>query len=185
MVDIDICKNCFDFDSCNININGHNFLITFMGNGDLYWVYDTNDLDVSSYSFIVDKENYFLYSSFKELYETIKASCYKEDELISSSDVGLYKDGVITWYSDDYPLEDANSFSIEQVLENYKVTFRRSSKTPLVGFNNLSIRICNSGSRYNPYNIPFMRMYNELRSYDYQMHIEEILYQKKLSLKKI
>ena len=45
-----------------------------------------------------------------------------------------------------------------------------------------SIRFRNSGSRYEPFNICFMQMYNELKNYDsncHQIHIEEYLYKQK------
>ena len=45
----------------------------------------------------------------------------------------------------------------------------------------------NSGSRYSPHNIVFMRMFNELQEYYpeyHQIHMEEIEYQKKLQLKR-
>ena len=46
----------------------------------------------------------------------------------------------------------------------------------------MSIRFCNSGSRYAPFNILFMRMFNKLQEvddvndYGHQIHIEEYLY---------
>ena len=53
--------------------------------------------------------------------------------------------------------------------------------------NSVSIRFRNSGSRYNPFNIIFMKMFNKLQEYNpeyHQIHIEELEYQKKLTLKK-
>ena len=54
----------------------------------------------------------------------------------------------------------------------------------------MGIRFRNSGSRYDPFNIVFMRMFLKLQQVDdindfgHQIHIEEFLYQKRL-LKKL
>ena len=53
-------------------------------------------------------------------------------------------------------------------------------------FMTFSVRISNSGSRHNPYNILFMDMYNKLKEYEpnsHQIHLEEYLYNQK-TLKK-
>ena len=174
MVDIEIYKNCFNNDSCSIKVNDDNFIITLMGNGDLYWIYDYDNLDQNEYSFIIDKENTLLYNSFKELYDEIENNSQLKNDLYTS--VKLFNEGIITWYSDDYKVDKANSFSIEKIDENYKVTFKRNINNEL---NDLSIRIFNSGSRYSPYNFCFMRMYNKLVNYDYQIDMGEILYRVK------
>ena len=175
MVDINIYKNCFNYNSCCIKVNGNNFIITLMGNGDLYWIYNYNNLDQNEYSFIIDKENTLLYNSFKELYDEIENSSQSKN--VFYSNVKLFNEGIITWYSDDYKVDKANRFSISKVGDNYKVTFKRNINNEL---GDLSIRICNSGSRYSPYNFCFMRMYNKLVNYDYQMDIDEILYRVKI-----
>ena len=50
----------------------------------------------------------------------------------------------------------------------------------------MGIRISNSGSRYAPFNIVFMRMFTKLQDiddindYGHQIHIEEYLYNQKV-----
>ena len=51
-------------------------------------------------------------------------------------------------------------------------------------YKSYSVRIRNSGSRYGYFNVIFMRMYNKLCQYEpnfHQIHIEEYMYQKKLT----
>ena len=46
------------------------------------------------------------------------------------------------------------------------------------------VRFRNSGSSYDPFNIPFMKFFNKLQEYDpeyHQIHIEEVILQKKLT----
>ena len=73
--------------------------------------------------------------------------------------------------------------SIEEKIDEdtYKLTFKKGiySEVPIQTF---SIRISNSGSRYEPFNTVFMSMYKKLKEYDFnnhQIHIEEYLYSKK------
>ena len=53
----------------------------------------------------------------------------------------------------------------------------------------ISVRFRNSGSRYVPFNIAFMDMYNDMKEVDdvtdkgHQLHIEEYLYETKKLVK--
>ena len=85
----------------------------------------------------------------------------------------------------EYKLFEANNISrfiIEKIDEDtFKLTFKKGiySEVPIQTF---SIRISNSGSRYEPFNTVFMSMYKKLKEYDFnnhQIHIEEYLYNKK------
>lgn len=166
----------------DIIINNEIFNIYFMGNLDLYWNYQYNgnilDCDDSKY-FIITKENYFLYNLFDKLYNDIKN--YQTDTY--SYDL-LFHDNKVEWRSDDCFYEEASRFVIEPMDRAYKLTF----KIGLVdNFLTYSVRIRNSGSRYNPFNMFFMDMYNQLCEYElnyHQIHMEEYLYQKKLIKKK-
>ena len=65
--------------------------------------------------------------------------------------------------------------------DKYIITFHQGKED--FGFPTYAIRFRNSGSRYEPYNLAFMNMYNSLSEYDpnyHQIHIEEYLYNKKL-----
>lgn len=105
----------------------------------------------------------------------------------------------ITWYSDETAHDvsnilkikkEGNTFKIEfytqQYIEGYDKDFHNPGYIP--------IRFRNSGSSYAPFNVIFMRMYNNMQNIDdvndigHQIHIEEYLYSKgktkKLSNKK-
>ena len=67
--------------------------------------------------------------------------------------------------------------------DRFKILFERH-KSPEKGmYEDLYVRICNSGSRYLPFNSCFMDFYNKLQKIDpdnYQMHLEEFIYKQKV-----
>ena len=172
--------------------------ISFEGNLDLY--FSLNNFNNKPY-FIIDKSNYILYELFDNLYNDVK-NCnicdnhdiYKEYKNRYEYKE-LFKDGIITWKSDDYYIEIAPSFNIIKKEDNYIIKF-----TPLIASedfidtyifnykNRISVRIRNSGSRYNPFNCIFMKLYNSLSKFDEmdleQVHMEEYLLEKKKKLTK-
>lgn len=94
---------------------------------------------------------------------------------------------IITWHSDEVNYDVANilriikeddsfvlSFSIQPHIKGYD----RDDNSP----HHITIRFRNSGSTYDPFNIIFMRMYNnmgqidDVNDYGHQMHLEEYLY---------
>lgn len=209
--------------------------ILFGGNLDLYWILTikddknkncefTLDKEKNNYihrevkgTFIINKENYLLYSLFDELYNDIKeCQLFKnepqpefkknyqqeqnEEEYLSNLNKKyknkpqykeLYNGKTITWYSDDYELSPEDYVTIKKKNDIYELEFYRPEITEnnftMRRGNTVTIRFRNSGSRYNPFNVIFMRMYNKLQQYDpdfHQIHFEELEYQKKLTLKK-
>ena len=175
----------------------------FGGNLDLYIsIYDKNlkrikEGDTSE--FLITKENYAVYSLFEELYEKITSGNIfsKDSELFKitnnlNSDrnmrVAIEKglinyDDEIAWHCDNYPKGEGDSLKIIKEEEQYRLIFKRHSNKKGEDFNDLSIRICNSGSRYLPFNCCFMDLYNGLQKIDpdnYQQHIEEFIYKQKV-----
>ena len=73
-------------------------------------------------------------------------------------------------------------FSIQPHINGYDEDFHSPTYIP--------IRFRNSGSSYDPFNIVFMKMYNEMKNIDdindigHQIHIEEYLYNKEKILVK-
>lgn len=209
----------------NKNDRGYNFIISteegkfeisFQGNLDLYWrnIYQGNVLEQpESKSFTITKENYYLFSLFKELYENIK-NCnifkvYEDDnslcendeeielhhlkkielnnELKSREDCNperLFLNGIIEWHCDDFFYDKASILMIKKEEDTFIVKFEKSKVEDI--FLTYSVRLRNSGSRYDPFNLFFMRMYLNLVNYEpdfHQIHIEEYLWQKKLQKK--
>lgn len=182
-------------------LNNHQIInIYFGGNLDLYWSYHDNepfnfDSINTRKSFEVTKENYFLYSLFDQLYNDIEGcniysnnqenivNEFKEQQKVyrkrSFEYYKLFNNNAIKWLSDEAPEENANSFTITKSEDSFIITFIQKYNM----FTHYAVRISNSGSRYDPFNIIFMRMFNQLQKYDdkyHQIHIEEYMYQKKI-----
>ena len=183
MVEIIKNKNSYEYDVFEIKTDNGSFEVSLQGNGDLYWryIYKGSVLDSkTAYTLEINKENYFLYQLFDELYNSVV-----NQEKAQSNE--LVKDNIINWHSDDFSYENASCLLIAKQNETFKLGFIKSRKS----FENsvpmtFSVRISNNGSRYAPYNIPFMNFYNQLKEYDKdynQIYIEEYLY-KKLSKKR-
>lgn len=157
--------------------------------------------------FLITKENIILYNLFDNLYKDFKeAKVYKIDDFalqfcktkeeIQSKYAEynewnnklkascmykklFYNENSITWISDDSISFDENKSNTLKIIKEenkYKLKFTYyENEFPHVR----SIRIRNSGSRYNPFNIVMMKFFNELQKYDpnyHQIHIEEYLY---------
>ena len=192
-----------------INIYDSNKIltITFGGNLDLYWYLSSKEkkeVDI----FEITKENYFLYSLFDILYnDIVNCNSFKvyDEELSFVNSIKelqkiynrkkelniifseyeeykrLYNGEYICWYSDDDSIEDANYVKIIKDDDKYILEFFSNFKSNTLWLSN-TIRFRNSGSRYMPFNMIFMEMYNSLCTSDYdenQIHIEEYLYKKK------
>ena len=168
-------ENWYGYDNIIIDTDEGMFEIFYSGNDDLYWslMYVGQRLDIpNSFNFNITKENEYLYNAFKRLYTSIKDNKpFSNSNLDDASrnmvvpDNKLFKYGKIEWHSDDFPYDEASILTISKNNYFYIVEFKLSEKKNL--FSTHSIRICNSGSRYKPYNVPFMNMYNELLEYDF------------------
>ncbi len=178
--------------------------ITFGGNLDLYWYLKSEEKREVD-TFEITKENYFLYSLFDILYnDIVNCNLFKvyEEELSFVNSIKelqmiynrkenlnkvfseyeeykrLYNGKYICWYSDDDSIEDANYVKIIKKEDKYVLEFFSNFKSSTLWLSN-TIRFRNSGSRYMPFNMIFMNMYNSLCSSEYdenQIHIEEYLY---------
>lgn len=170
----------------------------------------------TSEKIIITRENYFLFALFNELYNDIKntnlfvlnSDKLSEGSYITNADLKkekerirklnqrekdksfynpkrLFKNGAIEWHSDESSYEDGSILTIKPCEEGYEVSFEKSKETE-DSFLTYAVRIRNSGSRYEYYNIPFMRMYQELiQGYlnNPQISIDEYMNQKRLEKK--
>ena len=192
MLELKNYKNGYNYDVFDIITNEGVIEISYENNLDLYWSYkySGNIGKEDNYKeFVISKENYFIYLVFDELYNNIKKqepwNYYSMDHEKVNDYNNLFHDKMITWYSDDFcDIENASSFTIKKNSDKYLVIFNKSGIEMENGnyFETYFVRIRNSGSRYNPYNIAFMGMYQRLKEYNFdyhQIHIEEYLYSKK------
>ena len=157
--------------------------------------------------FDITKEDYEIYSIFDSLYNDIIAARPFErdiyDEEIFKDDIKTdYKNTfqyrmlvdnyrTIRWVSDDGPYDEEDRLRIKRLDDDtYRLIFIRNDKPMDCGFKShmgITVRFRNSGSRYSPFNVLFMKMYHELQDIDpeyHQIHIEEIEYLKKKRVKK-
>ena len=103
----------------------------------------------------------------------------------------LYNDEekIVTWVSDETGFEVANKVLIHKLEDRFLIEFKTQPyvegyerEDNLLGI--MGIRFRNSGSRYNPFNIIFMRMFREMQNiddindYGHQIHMEEYLYER-------
>ena len=190
-----------------INIYDSNKILTITFGGNLYWYLSSKEKKEVD-TFEITKENYFLYSLFDILYnDIVNCNLFKvyNEELSFVNSIKelqkiynrkkelniifseyeeykrLYNGEYICWYSDDDSIEDANYVKIIKDDYKYILEFFSNFKSNTLWLSN-TIRFRNSGSRYMPFNMIFMDMYNSLCTSDYdenQIHIEEYLYKKK------
>lgn len=175
-------KGYYNFD---IELEEGKFSITFAGNEDLYWNYKASLIEIRKLdrkTFTVNSSDYFLYSLINELYERIKnydiysgfddeeiTKEYKEElknrlmEKDEHNSERLFQNGVIDYHSDDYSYDESARLVIEKLMDSFRITFVKGIDDILPTF---AVRICNSGSRYDPFNMCFMNMYHKLISYN-------------------
>lgn len=158
------------------------------GNGDLYFdiygEYTETEEGYNAY-FEIDKEDE-VYPYFKRLIETIRDAVVfipsetqtellddpyefyeiieyykkKNEELKESyPHTELVKNGMIEFYSDSIYNEKANRMTMKEIDEKIRLDFFDNPEDDIDGF---GIRICNSGSKYMPFNICFMRFFDKL-----------------------
>jgi len=193
--------------------------IVFGGNLDLYWNLilsnEKGKYDEIEETFVITKENYYLYSLFEKLINDIKEANifepkYPENEddrfgITTEEECKLWNtrlknryfydelynslDDTITWRSDDEQYDYADRVKLSKIDDNIVLEFTRPKiNQNTYGFRmseSISIRFRTSGSRYDEFYVPFMRMFNKLQDYDpnnHQIHIEELNYNKKLTL---
>lgn len=195
-------RKCFDFTFTDKN---KKLDIFYAGNLDLYlsisdglfYLYNT-DFNIDFY---ITKENYEVFLIFDSMYKNIINGNIFDRENIEeeSSD---YKNSLqyrslvdnnkrITWISDDDQYKYGDRFVMEKIDEDsYRLNFIRNKNVDSDGLKSgacISVRIRNSGSRYDPFNCALMQMYQKLQYVNtecHQIHYEEILYEEK-QLKKV
>lgn len=162
-----------------IRQGGKTLKIFFGGNGDLYFdifgSFNYNE-GIRTSSFCINSNTY-IYSYFNEFFnDVLNCKIYNNNDLepfqtctnielnrklkIEDANSKLVKNGVIEWYSDSIYDEKANLLKIEKDNDKIIFTFFDNPDDPVFGF---GIRICNFGSKYDPFNICFMNLYNKFQ----------------------
>lgn len=190
-------KNNYYFDKVKDILirDGKNLLKIFYGSNDDLYIDIFGDYNIDGNGqhnaiFCINK-NQEIYQYFENLMDNIikckvfDASDIKLEtcdtkeqmnELLKDNAVynRLVQNSAIIWYSDNIYDEKANKLKIEKKDDKIILNFTDNPDDPTFGF---GIRICNSGSKYDPFNLCFMNLFNQLQVLNKQ---EE---QKKLVLK--
>ncbi len=145
-------------------------------------------------TFEVSKDDDYIYEVFDELYTRIK-ECnvfsknklglenygLKEDSLTeeekklvvesakehlrkTSRHSDLFNNEVVSWHTENALYEEGNIVNIYKKTDKYLIEFKYNKKS--IDELDFSIRFCNSGSTYQPFNLVFMNAYNELCEYE-------------------
>lgn len=181
------------FNSSNVT-EDNEFTIT-KENYELYQLFDRLFYDIENVNIFAEEKNLdniediSEYLKLKQEEKEYEKKKYKQFNNSNYNELYNEEEKQITWYSDETNHKVSNILKIKKENELFKLEFYIQ---PYVdgydrdfnSFNSIPIRFRNSGSSYDPFNIIFMRMYNdmkEIRDIDdigHQMHIEEYIWNK-------
>ena len=163
--------------------------------------------------FTITRENGAVYSIFQDLFADIENVnvCTLDDDIFNNYEAEKYnkiyheevfkydfyhyfelydiENKTITWCSDEFNHDNANILKIRKIDDEFELEF--IPKSILSGFINgssnigrVTIKFCNSGSYYAPFNVMFIRLFNKLQLVDdvkdikHQVSIDEYMYNK-------
>ena len=157
-------------------------------NADIYGNITEEEIDHIIFMSEMNKKDYH-----EEIEKELKRrEKYKKDLKKCHQYKSLVQDGVIIWRSDEYFDEIApfvkikkqeNAFILEFEKPNIPNEYKNDADLMLMDPRRITVRFRNSGSRYDPFNIIFMKLYQGLCTLDYeyhQIHIEEYLLDSKI-----
>lgn len=154
--------------------------------------YENNEEDIDRIIFFSECSNEDYHQKLKSIEKRHLEQ--KQDSAEFAKRIGLIENESIIWRSDDYYPEVAPYFKIDKLENAYLITFNiprlereltleEIFELPKLKENFISVRLRNHGSRYEAFNIPFMKFYNSLMNLDLndnQIYLEEYLIDKKL-----
>jgi len=131
--------------------------IHYGGTGDLYFdIFGVSEeeKEKSVATFEIEQESE-IYPFLEKLYTSIINHENKED-------LENLLDGMeVKWYSDEIYDEKANVMTIRKENDKMVFSFFRNPDDHTFGF---GVRICNSGSKYEPINLKYMDFYNSINN---------------------
>ena len=133
--------------------NKHSFTMMVGGNGDLYWVPENHK---QNRIFEIDSMDEMTYGLFNQLFEAVR----KRDDKYNP----VLKDNVITFISEDWHEDEANTLKIIQSQDSFTIEFIKNENKDAWSLPHLGCNICfcNSGSRVPRVEQLFMLMFNYL-----------------------
>ena len=201
MLDVNICKNG-EYYNVEITDGKKVFEMIFGGNLDLHWnIYCINNAPKEkSISIDITKDNYVLWELFDDLYNDFKGCnilkvsnielefcensedvkklydrCKRYNEFLKETREynDVFDGKSIKWISDD---ESYNMLTITPMEDKYVLQITTGKKISYL--ERYGIRFRNSGSMHKPFEILFMKLYNNIISGEYdfnQVHINEYI----------
>ncbi len=159
-----------------IRQDGKTLKIFYGATGDLYFdifgSYGFNDSGIRMSKFCIGKDSEIYFYFVDLFYDILNCRVYDDNDLdfnerdlnkhLQEANVNsrLLKNGNIEWYSDSIYDEKANLLRIEKNDKGIIFSFFDNPEDPTFGF---GIRICNSGSKYEPFNLCFMKLFNQFQ----------------------
>ena len=150
-------------------------------------VYDEEEEEFIPFCFDTEEEKREFFREQRERREEEKET-YRKYNKSHYNDLYDKEHQTIEWYSDETAMPVANSVKIQRTPETFELTF--STQKHKEGYDRdfgtaytIPIRFRNSGSRYDPLNIFFMKMYKALKDVDdvkdegHQIHMDEYLFE--------
>ena len=176
-----VIKNEDEYSDITLTYGGATSIdIWFARNLDLYFA-----INGEGNTFVIDESNTYVYDIFNRFYTNL-INCNLPYEDMDKEFIKKYTNyeklvtgNKITWVSDDDIKEDASVLIIEKVNNSFVLKFQKGKKD-LDRY--ISVRICNSGSYYKPFNVNFMYLFHELLKINYeQVYIDEIIDLKRIN----
>lgn len=162
--------------------DGKTLTILFSRVLDLYMIMEDGKRIPSRTSKIIDFDintsDNEVYKIFDKLYnDVIEGNIFErkakngfiDSSLICGYNLLVDENKNITWVSDDGMFEEEDRMQISKLYDSYCLTFIRNDKPLDSGFKSptgIYVRLRTSGSRYDYFYIPFMRMYQTLQKVD-------------------
>ena len=153
----------------------------------------SEEIEVPYYINTIEDRNDYIEEELREREE--RKNRYKKYNSSLYNDLYDEKNEIITWYSDETNIKTANYVKIAKKENEFVLEF--NTQPDIIGYDsdfktnyNIPVRFRNSGSRYDPFNIIFMKMYNKMDQLDdildegHQITVEEYLYNQDRSLVK-
>lgn len=162
--------------------DGKTLTILFSRVLDLYMIMEDGKRIPSRTSKIIDFDintsDNEVYKIFDKLYnDVIEGNIFErkakngfiDSSLVCGYNLLVDENKNITWVSDDGMFEEEDRMQISKLYDSYCLTFIRNDKPLDSGFKSptgIYVRLRTSGSRYDYFYIPFMRMYQTLQKVD-------------------
>ncbi len=150
---------------------------------DLYMVLEDGERmpfrQAKSIEFDISVEDKEVYQLFDKLYDDVingnvfeaKSKTKEKIDRITLYNYDLLVDENknIVWVSDDGRFDEVDRMQISKRDNSYRLTFTRTENQSIGEFKDpyaIYVRLRTSGSRYDPFYIPFIRMYRSLQGLD-------------------